>query len=100
VTDERARAERKSRAWKARRALLDEASAKDSDALRRTRETEAEHVARSYHNEAVTLIGIGVALLLALIGWFLIQRLGSEATLEECLAAHRANCVEGIPDGR
>lgn len=41
----------------------------------------------------ISLAGLAVAILLAIVGYWLVDRLAKESRLEDCMMAGRQNCV-------
>ena len=88
----------KSRRWKAAKAEFDAAAKADARLSRKIRIGAEERFAREYNREFPTWAGLGIAIGLALLGFFLVGILGQESRLEDCLLQGRHNC-SAIPEG-
>ncbi len=86
----------KAREWQARKAEMDAAAAADAAAARERRAHESRRIEKEYDNGFATWAGVAVAVIAALVGLFLVERLIQESKLENCLASHRAYCDQII----
>jgi len=87
------------RAFVAREREVRAARAAEDAVARDTAERMERERAAEYDNRPVAWIGIAVALLLVIAGWFLINRLIDQNRLEDCVMAHRHDCA-GVPEPR
>jgi hypothetical protein len=87
-----------SRRWKAVRAELDAAEISDARLSRKVRMERARRLTREYHRSWATWIGFGMAIGLALLGYFLVGILRQEGQLEDCMMQGRHNCAALIQD--
>lgn len=90
----------KSRRWKAVTAEFDAAAKADARLSRKIRIKAEERSAREYHREFTAWTGLGIAIGLALLGFFLVGILGQESRLEDCLLQGRHNCSATLEGGR
>jgi hypothetical protein len=90
----------KSRRWKTVKAEFEAAAKADARLSRNIRIKAEERLAREYNREFSTWAGLGVAIGLALLGFFLFGILSRESRLEDCLLQGRHNCSEIQESGR
>jgi hypothetical protein len=82
-----------SRRWKAVHAELDAAAKADGRLARKIQIEAAERLAREYHRGFPTWAGFGIAIALAVLGYFLFEILRQESQLEDCIMQGRHNCA-------
>jgi hypothetical protein len=86
--------------WTVRGRAIDDAAAGVAADARRRRVEHATRQEREYHNDFATWASLVTALALAVLGFFLVQRLGEEGRLEDCLFQGRHNCDQILEGGR